>query len=74
MIELYYFHLKQVNNGKCITAVRGSLGYIGFRIYTCINHPLPGLVHTFCLQRFSSVFESTVYTSTRISPVLTECG
>ena len=25
---IYYFSLKQVNNGKCITAVRGSLGYI----------------------------------------------
>ena len=25
---LYYFSLKQVNNGKCITAVIGSLGYI----------------------------------------------
>ena len=24
---LYYFSLKQVNNGKCITAVRGILGY-----------------------------------------------
>ena len=27
-------------------------------IYTCINHPLPGLVQIFCLQRFSSIFES----------------
>ena len=25
---LYNFSLKQVNNGKCITAIRGSLGYI----------------------------------------------
>ena len=24
----YYFSLKLVINGKCITAVRGSLGYI----------------------------------------------
>ena len=29
-------------------------------IYTCINHPIPGLVHMFCLQRFSSIFEPTV--------------
>ena len=28
IIGLYYFSLKQVNNGKCITAVRGSLEYI----------------------------------------------
>ena len=28
-----------LNNGKCITAVRGT--------YTCINHPLPGLGHIF---------------------------
>ena len=32
----------KVNNGKCITAVIGSLGYI-----TISNHPLPGLVHIF---------------------------
>ena len=29
-------------------------------IYTSIYHPLPGYVHIFCLQRFSSTFESTV--------------
>ena len=45
------FLLKQVNNGKCITAVRCSFG----------NHPLHGFVHIFCLQRFSSIFESTVH-------------
>ena len=28
IIRLYYFSLKPVNNGRCITAVRGSLGYI----------------------------------------------
>ena len=28
-----------LNNGKCITAVRGT--------YKCINHPLPGLGHIF---------------------------
>ena len=27
IIGLYYFSLKQVNNGKCITVVRGSLRY-----------------------------------------------
>ena len=27
IIGLYYFLLKQVNNGKCITAVRGGLGF-----------------------------------------------
>ena len=54
IIELYYFSLKQANNGRCIIAVRGSL------IYTFMNHPLPGLVHIFCLQRFSSIFESKV--------------
>ena len=31
-------------------------------IYTCINYPIPGLAHIFCLQRFSSIFDSTVYT------------
>ena len=41
MIGLYYFSLKQVNNGKYVTVVRGSLGN------TCINYPLPGLVHIF---------------------------
>ena len=41
IIGLYYFTLKLVNNGKCITATRGSLGY------TCINRPLPGIVHYF---------------------------
>ena len=41
MIGLYYFSLKQINNGKCISAVRVSL-----RV-TCINHPLPELVHIF---------------------------
>ena len=34
-LSIYYFSLKQVNNGKCITTVRGGLGYI------------PGLVHFF---------------------------
>ena len=29
-------------------------------MYTCINHSLPGLFHMFSLQRFSSIFESTV--------------
>ena len=29
-------------------------------IYTCINYPVPGLVHSLCLRRFSSVFESSV--------------
>ena len=29
-------------------------------INTCINYPIPGLVHFFCLQRFSSTFESSV--------------
>ena len=28
IIGLYYLILKQVNNYKCITAARGSLGYI----------------------------------------------
>ena len=28
IIGLYYFSLKQVNNGKCITAVRGISGHI----------------------------------------------
>ena len=28
-----------LNNGKCITAVRGT--------YTCINHPLPGIGNIF---------------------------
>ena len=28
-----------LNNGKCITTVRGT--------YTCINYPLPGLGHIF---------------------------
>ena len=31
MIGLYYFPLKQVNNSKCITAVRDSLGYIPYK-------------------------------------------
>ena len=30
-------------------------------IYTYINHPLPGLVHMFSLQLFSSIFESIVH-------------
>ena len=51
---IYYLSLKRVNNGKCMTAFRGSLGY------TCLNHLLPGLFHIFCLQRFSSISESTV--------------
>ena len=29
-------------------------------IYICINHPLPSLIHMFCLQRFLSIFESSV--------------
>ena len=29
-------------------------------IYTCVNRPLPGLLHMFCLQQFSSIFESSV--------------
>ena len=33
-----------LNNGKCITAVRGT--------YTCINHPLPGLGHIFVYNDF----------------------
>ena len=28
IIGIYHFSLKQVYNGKCTTAVRGSLGYI----------------------------------------------
>ena len=30
------------------------------RIYTCVKHPLPGLVVFSCLQRFSSILEPTV--------------
>ena len=29
-------------------------------IYTCINYPIPRLVHIFYLQRFSFIFELTV--------------
>ena len=29
---------------------------------TCINYPIPGLAHIICLQRFSSIFDLTVYT------------
>ena len=34
--------------------------YCKKKLYTCINYPLPGLVYIFCLQRFPSIFESTV--------------
>ena len=29
-------------------------------IFTCINHPLAGLVYIFCRQQFSSIFKLTV--------------
>ena len=53
-MSILFFHLKIRNNSKCTTAVREKLGY------TCINHPLPGLVHTFCIQRFEHIFKLTV--------------
>ena len=39
-------------------------------IYTCINYPIPRLVLLFCLQRFSSFFESSVKAVTKLVNVV----